>query len=346
MPNRTVRSNTNGSCAEADNKNVSIHPLAAPRSQTRLPLNFLGIPFGLSGLAGTWTIASSALDVPDAIGLALWSVAAISLLGVLAEYARRAVHAKGSMLADLRHPFLGPFGALAPAVGILLGGELARLWPIGGLILVATSVTSIGVLSAWMLAEWMTGSIDAHIFHPGNFLPILAGGLIGAIGLAQAGATTLAIVSLAVGTFLWAILAAVILARLVAIDTLPEALVPTLAIFSVPPSVAGMAWFAINGESIDMIHQVLLALMVFLLLSQLFLVTRYARIPFGIATWSFTFTVAAPATYGIHWLWLTQPAGWQLWSWLTLTVVTLWIGGIAVRSAGHAIGSSGSATRR
>ncbi|MEO7147357.1 MAG: hypothetical protein ABIX09_05665 [Terrimesophilobacter sp.] len=325
---------------------MSLHPVAGTHSRTRLPLNFLGIPFGLSGLAGTWTIASTALGAPHAIGFVLWSVTAISLLGVLAEYARCAMHTGGSVIADLRNPFLGPFAALAPAVGILLGGELARLWPVPGLVLVAASVIIIGVLSAWMLAEWMTGSIDAHIFHPGNFLPILACGLIGAIGLAQAGANTAATVSLAVGIFFWAVLTAVILARLVAIDTLPDALVPTLAIFSVPPSVAGIAWFAINGESIDTIHQVLLALMLFLLLSQLFLVTRYARIPFGIATWSFTFTVAAPATYGIHWLWLTQPTGWQLWSWLILAVVTLWIGGIAVRSAGHAIGSWGSASRR
>ena len=310
-----------------------------------MPLTFFGIPFGLSGLAGTWTIASGALGLPEAIGLTLWSVAAISWLGVLAEYACRAARAGGSVLADLRNPFLGPFGSLAPAVGILLGGELARLWPVGGLLLVAASTIVIGALSAWMLAEWMTGSIDAHIFHPGNFLPILACGLIGAIGLAQAGATTLAIISLAVGTFFWAVLTAVVIARLVAIDTLPDALVPTLAIFSVPPSVAGIAWFAINGESIDTIHKILLALMLFLLLNQLFLVTRYARIPFGIATWSFTFTVAAPATYGIHWLWLTQPTGWQMWCWLILAVVTLWIGGIALRSAGRAIGYLRSAAQ-
>lgn len=307
---------------------------------SRLPLNFLAIPFGLSGIAGTWTIAAPSLGVPVAIGLALWAIAALSWLSVVAVYFQRGARAGGSLLADLRHPFLGPFGCLAPVVAILLGGELARWWPVGGGVLVAGGVVVISILSAWMLAEWMTGAIDAHIFHPGNFLSILAGGLIGAIGLAQAGAHTLAIIAFGVGIFFWAVLSAVVLARLTAMQGLPDALIPTLAIFSVPPSVAGIAWFAINGEAIDAIHQTLMGVMLFLLLSQLFLVRRYARIPFGIAYWSFTFTVAAPATYGIHWLWLTQPAGWQLWCWLILAVATLWIGGIALRSFVRALAAT------
>lgn len=306
--------------------------METPR-HTRLPLNHFGIPFGLSGLAGTWTIATNALGVPDAVGLALWAVAAIAWLGVLTQYFLRASRAGGSVLADLRHPFLGPFASLIPVVGILLGGALAGQWLIGGRVLVGISVSAIAIVSAWMLAQWMTGSITAPVFHPGYFLTIVAGGLIGAIELAQVGATTLAVIALGVGVFFWAVMAAVVLARLVATETIPDPVIPSLAIFSVPPSVAGIAWFAINGEKIDVIHQILLGIMLFLLLSQLFLVRRYAKIPFGIAYWSFTFTVAAPATYGIHWLWLTQPAGWQVWCWVILSIVTLWIGGIAVRFA-------------
>jgi len=256
---------------------------------------------------------------------------------MLCVYAWRGMRAGGSLLADLRHPFLGPFAALAPVVAILLGGAMAHLWPLGAGILVGAGVVVIGVLSAWLLAEWMTGSVDAHIFHPANFLTVLAGGLIGAIGLAQIGARTLALVAFCIGIFFWAVMAAVVLARLAAVQKLPAVLIPTLAIFSVPPSVAGIAWFAINGEQIDWIQQTLLGLMLFLLLSQVFLLRSYARVPFGIGFWSFTFTVAAPATYGIHWLWLTQPSGWAAWSWLILSAVTLWIGWIAVHSSTRAV---------
>ncbi|WP_349903684.1 SLAC1 family transporter [Parafrigoribacterium humi] len=303
---------------------------------TRLPLNFLAIPFGLCGIAGTWTIAAQALTVSPTIGLGLWAIAALSWLTVLVVYFRRARKTSGTLLADLKHPFLGPFASLAPVVAILIGGSMAHLWPVVATGLVTVGVITIGILSAWLLSGWMTGAIDAHIFHPGNFLSVLAGGLIGAIGLAEVGAHALALIAFGIGIFFWAVLAAVVVARLAAAQSLPPALVPTLAIFSVPPSVAGIAWFAINGESIDPIHQILLGLMLFLLLGQLFLVPRYARVPFGIGYWSFTFSAAAPATYGIHWLWVTQPAGWAAWSWLILIAVTLWIGWIAMRSAWQA----------
>lgn len=291
----------------------------------------------MSGIAGTWTIAHPVLHVPEAIGLALWALAGATWLVLLTAYTLRARRVSGSVLADLRHPLLGPFGSLIPVVAILLGGAIARLWPPVAAIMVVGGVILIGLLSAWLLAEWMVGSAGATVFHPGNFLTVLAGGLIGAIGLAQIGARGPAIVAFCVGVFFWAVLAAVVLARLTAVDALPTAMIPTLAIFSVPPSVAGIAWFAIDGDRIDWIHQALLGLMIFLLVSQAFLVRRYARVPFGLGYWSFTFSVAAPATYGIHWLWLSRPSGWAAWSWLILLAVTAWIGWIAARSAVDAL---------
>lgn len=307
-------------------------PSPRTRSHTRLPFTVFAIPFGLSGIAGTWTIAGAALGVPDAIGLTLWAIAGAAWLGVLAAYTLRALRTSGSLLADLRDPSLGPFGALAPVVAILLGGAIARVWPPAAAVLVGGGVILTGLLSAWLLAEWMVGSVGGRVFHPGNFLTVLAGGLIGAIGLAQIGARGPATVAFCVGVFFWAVLAAVVLARLTAIESLPAAIIPTLVIFSVPPSVAGIAWFAIGGDRIDWIQQTLLGLMIFLLLSQVFLVRFYARVPFGLGYWAFTFSVAAPATYGIHWLWLTRPSGWLVWSWLILLAVTAWIGWIAARS--------------
>ncbi len=301
-------------------------------SRTRLPLNYFAIPFGLAGITGTWIVASTALGAPAAVGIILWIITAVAWLSMIGVYAWRGMRAEGSLLADLRHPILGPFGSLVPVVAILLGGSLAGVWPVAGRVLVAAGFIVIVILSAWKLAAWMTGAIDAQLFHPGYFLTVLAGGLIGAIGLAQVGAHDLALVAFGIGIFFWAVLAAVVLTRLIAIETLPAPLVPTLAIFSVPPSVAGIAWFWINGDQIDVVQRILMGLMVFLLLSQVFLVPRYARVPFGIGYWSFTFSAAAPATYAIRWLWVTQPAGWEAWSWLMLGVVTLWIGWIAGRS--------------
>ncbi|MEU4670771.1 hypothetical protein AB0F91_22980 [Amycolatopsis sp. NPDC023774] len=42
----------------------------------RFPLNLFSIPFGLAGLAGTWTSAVAALGVSVVVADALWVVAA------------------------------------------------------------------------------------------------------------------------------------------------------------------------------------------------------------------------------------------------------------------------------
>src|SRR3954451_8524791 len=48
--------------------------------QKQFPLNLFGIPFGLSGLAGTWTAASTAVGMNAAVADALWMIAALSWL--------------------------------------------------------------------------------------------------------------------------------------------------------------------------------------------------------------------------------------------------------------------------
>ncbi|GAA3753688.1 hypothetical protein GCM10022240_03290 [Microbacterium kribbense] len=300
--------------------------------RARLPLTVFAIPFGLSGLAGAWTVATPVLGVPPVVGAVLWAIAAGAWVVLLVAYLRRAAPVASTVMRDLRDPMRGPFGALVPVVAILLGGALAQWWMPGAVVLVTVGVVVIGILSAWSLAAVLTGAVDARIFHPGYFLYTLAGGLIGAIGLAEVGAHEVALIAFGVGVFFWIVLSAVVIARLSALPALPAGVLPTLAIFSVPPSVAGLAWFGIAGEHLDIVHQVLLGLMLLLLASQAVLVPRYARLPFGIGTWSFTFTAAAPASYGMHWLGLAQPAGWAVWSWLILAAVTVWIGGIAVRS--------------
>lgn len=265
------------------------------------------------------------------MGVLAWALAAAAWLYFSAAWLRGALTAH-RVLADLRHPLLGPFVALVPVVAILLGGQSAHYVPAVGAGLVVAALVVIGIMSAWSLSAILAGTVDAHVFHSGYFLFILAGGLIGAIGLAEIGALRAATAAFAIGVFFWAVLAAVVVARLAAGPAIADAYVPTLAIFSVPPSVAGLGWFGIHGSQIDWVQDTLLALTVFLVLSQGFLVHRYAKLPFSLGFWSFTFTAAAPVSYGMHWLAATTPPGWRIWSWVMLLAVTLWIVWIAVRS--------------
>ncbi|WP_158274439.1 C4-dicarboxylate transporter [Cellulomonas sp. WB94] len=297
----------------------------------RVPLSAFGPAFGLSGLAGTWTAAAHSLGAPAAVGAALWLVATVTWVVTTARYLARPGGPR-AILADLRHPAAGPFAALFAIVGLLLGGRLVASAPRAGEIVVWTMAVVAVVFAAWFLAVALQGGGALDAVHGGHLLPTVAAALISGQSLAVVGARHIAVGAWAVGILFWIIVGTVILARLAFRPPLPDALVPTLAILSAPPAVAGNAWFALNGGTVDVVEELLLGTFVVLMLVQVFLVPRYARLTFGLSFWALTFTAASSATFALRWLVLTEPAGYRVWSWVVVAGATGLIGWVAARS--------------
>ena len=83
---------------------------------------------------------------------------------------------------------------------------------------------------------------------------------------------------------------------------LPGPLLPTMAIQMAPPAVAGVAWFAINGDQADGLALALAGYAVLMAMVQLRLVPLFRTAPFGPAWWAFSFCYAAVFLDAIHWL--------------------------------------------
>ncbi|WAL68152.1 hypothetical protein ORV05_10410 [Amycolatopsis cynarae] len=299
-------------------------------TKPRLPLNTLGIGFGLAGLAGTWTAAGPALGAPKAAGEILWGVAAVAWLVTLLRYAAAA--RLRDIAEDLRHPVLGPFAALAPTTGSLLAAHLATFLPATGRVLVWVMLAAAVAFGAWFLASMLTVPRQLATLHGGYLLPTVAASLIASQSLATIGHRDAATALFAVGILFWLLIGAVLLGRFATGDALPGPLLPTLAIFSAPPAVAGNAWWAIAGPRMSTMHEVLLGTLAALLLPHLFLLRRYLRLPFVLGFWAFTFTTAASATYGVRLLTLAPSPLHTMIAWLVVTVATVLIGAVAGRS--------------
>ncbi|WP_432944154.1 hypothetical protein ACQPXM_02120 [Kribbella sp. CA-253562] len=186
---------------------------------------------------------------------------------------------------------------------------------------------------------------DIDQLHAGYLLPTVAAGLIGAQSLATVGLPEVGYGSFGVGILMWLLLGAALLGRLAFRPALPAALVPTLAIFAAPPAVGGNAWFALDGGRPDLFQHALLGTFVLLILAQLALIPTYARLPFGLGFWALTFTTAASGTYGIHWLAATGVPGADVLTVVVLTLVTVIIGWIAVRSMVLVVSGAGRLPR-
>jgi tellurite resistance protein len=300
---------------------------------TRIPLNTLAIPFGLSGLAAVWTDAGLDLGWAEGVGNALWAIAGIAWVWMIVAHSMRGAKSADTLASQLRHPAQGPIAALVPIVGMLLGANLFPLLPWAGTTMVIASIVAAGLFAGWILASWTTGRLQIDAVHGGYFLPTVAAGLVAATASAEVGLTSLAVGVFAVGILFWVVIFALLLGRLAARPELPPALAPTMAIIVAPPAVAGTAWFAIAGARVGPIEYALAGVTVVMVLMQLFLIPRYRKLRFSLGFWSFTFPFAAVGGYGIEWLELERPVGWQMIVVAIVAGITVLVGTIGVKSA-------------
>ena len=143
------------------------------------------------------------------------------------------------------------------------------------------------LVGAWITGDWIAGDGDIRRWHPGYFLPTVAGGLLAGGASAALGLTTLSHVLFGLGITSFVVLAPIIEQRLFVVPALPPPLLPTIAIEVAPPAVAGSSWLAINGGRVDIPAAVLAGFTVLMLVVQLRLIPLYRRAPFGPGFWAF-----------------------------------------------------------
>jgi tellurite resistance protein len=295
----------------------------------RIPPNLFAIPFGLAGLGDAWHAAAAPLGVPLGVANGVFIAAAAAWLVTLAGYLAQGWQ---QIQADFADPVLGTFMSLAVITPTLLAGALATSAPAAARVLVLILVALTVLLGGWITGQWIAGKIPGRANHPGYFLPTVAGPLVGAAAAATVGLHGLAEATFGAGVISWLVLGSIMLNRLFFRPPLPAPLVPTLAIEAAPAAVAGIAYFAIDGGRVDFVARALGSYAILMAVAQLRLVPVYARLSFSLGFWSFTFSYAAIATDALLWLHATRPPGATAYGVIVVALITLFVGGIAVRS--------------
>ncbi len=255
---------------------------------------------GIGGLSLAWRRAGRVWDLPAWPAQALFWVALAVFVVVAVLYALKWVRHSEAAMAELRHPIRMTFAptitiailVLATAGQDLLPGVARAGWWVGTLGHLALTVA---VLSAWFgRADIAIGQMTPAWFIPivGNVLPPLAAGEIGSIDLAW--------FSFGVGLVFWTALLPLLLHRLLLHETpMPSKLLPTLAIFIAPPSVALLSWGSLTGTIEDPVGRILFAaamMFVVLLLAQ---VRRLRAVPFALPYWAYSFPLAAASAAAV-----------------------------------------------
>jgi tellurite resistance protein len=302
-------------------------------SRTQIPLNTFGIPFGLAGLGACWLSLTQADGAPEAVGDTFVSLAAVAWMVVIVLLARSTGWTLRRLASQLADPIGGPFGALAVIVPMLFASlGIYPHAPTAGRVILDVFAALTALLGAWYTGQWIYRPLELDSLHPGYFLPTVAGGLVAAAGAATVQQPALAEVMFGLGAVCWLLLGSIILNRLLVGPMLPPPLLPTLAIEVAPAAVASIAWFAMNGNQVDLVARLLAGYGLLMTLAQIRLLPAYLRLPFMPSTWAFTFSWAAVATVGVHWLHLERPAGYRAYEYLVVGVITAFILGVLIRT--------------
>jgi tellurite resistance protein len=284
-----------------------------------IPPNIFGIGFGLAGLGTAWRIAVDQHLAPHEVSDVLIGLAALAWLISLCLYLRYALTTRGALRADLHDMTVGPFASLAVITPILLAADgVAPYSRSAAAVIVDISIVLVVLLGGWFTGIWMRGGTDLDRLHPGYFLPTVAGGLVASAGAAMVDQQRLAQLMLGLGIFSWIIVGSMILGRLIFRPPIPDALAPTMAIEVAPAAVASVAYFFMHGAHITTFVTALAGYGLLMVVAQIPLLGRYARLKFSLATWAFTFSWAAVASTLLFWIDAEHVSGGRLsatWCW-------------------------------
>lgn len=310
----------------------------------RIPLSTFGIPLGLSGLGGAWSAANSFGVVPRwpeevffaaALGFWLWFTVA---------YVIDLVGSRDVFLADLRHPIFGPFAAFPPVIGILLNAHYGTLYPAAAPWICVVFVALLGVVNALLIAHWLTGGLGHETLHVGYFLPVVAGSFIASLGLSAVGLHGPSVAAFGIGVFFFVVLGAIIIGRLIGGSPLAPPLRPSIAILLAAPATGGLALFVDRDGVPNDLQLGLAGIVAIMFVVQLVLIPYYARVPFGLGYWNFTFPVASATNYTVRWLHAGIWTGADVATWTLLAVATVFILTIGVASIAYVSRSRRNAT--
>jgi tellurite resistance protein len=303
----------------------------------KIPMNLFAIPFGLAGLGEAWSALSGEQHAPALVGDVILLISAACWLILVAAHLRHLVTAArtpwAEINADLLDPVLAPFTSLVLITPILLASD--GLFPqaaMPGRVVTDVFIALTVLLAGWFVGQWFVEPLDLDRYHPGYFLPTVAGSLVASQGAALVGQQRLAEVLLGSGVISWIVVGSLIMGRLFFRPLLPPALQPTMAIEVAPAAVASLAWFAIHGPRIDVVIALFGGYGVLMVIAQLRLLPVYLRLTFMPSMWSFTFSWAAVAAAAIIWLQSAAPTGYRVWQYVLIAAVTALIGGIAIRT--------------
>ncbi|MGX9962889.1 SLAC1 anion channel family protein [Roseomonas sp. F4] len=270
---------------------VAVPVSPAPPGIAHLPLPLLVLPMGLGGVGMAWREAAVSLGMPGFLGEALLVLTALVWLLVVGAQILRALLYPEAMAAEFRHPVRVAFAAAPTIALMILSGAVYPYAPGFGAALWCIAVPLHLIVAMGLLRRVLAGRAEVAMLAPPLLVPFV-GNILAPVFGARMGFHDASWMMFGVGLLMWLAILPLLLYRLIAGPALPLAMRPSVAIFLAPPAVGALALIALTGES-HSLSLVFTGVALLIAMSLLSLAGEFARVPFSLSWWSFTFPTAA-----------------------------------------------------
>ena len=267
----------------------------ARHSDARLihfPVSFFSMVMGLAGLCIAWEKTLSVLSIDSPLPYFLTGFTLLVFVVLVGFYSLKVIRHWQSVIAELHHPVKLNFFAAIPISLILLSVTTLPLIPTlsKGMWMLGTTlqlVTLLYIMNSWMHHK----HFKIEHLNPAWFIPAVGNVLIPLAGIAH-GYTEVSWFFFSVGMLFWLVLLTILFNRILFHQPLPEKLLPTLFILIAPPAVGFVSYVKLVG-GFDAFAHVLYYIALFFTLLLFTQVTKFARLPFFLSWWAYSFPLAS-----------------------------------------------------
>jgi tellurite resistance protein len=255
------------------------------------PLSIFALVMGVAGLGlglRTWGEHGGPAWLAEPVLMFAWMV--FFLLGMLFIF--KAVRYPAETIVDLRHPVrLNYLAAISISI-VLMSMVLRPHEPLAAKGIFALGASFHLIMTILVVNFWMHHARFAITqVNPAWFIPAMGNVLI-AIPAVAFDYEEVGWFFFSAGILFWAMLMNIVFYRILFHEPLPARVVPTLFILIAPPAVGFIAYVELTGE-LDSFARILFFIALFLTILLFTRVRGQAQIPFSLASWSYTFPLAA-----------------------------------------------------
>lgn len=271
---------------------MSRHSMSQHSRIEHFPINIFPIVMGLTGLTLAWHKAEHVLGLKWQVGeyLTLLSIGVFVVLATF--YMIKLARYPDAVAAELKHPIkLSFFPAISISL-ILLGTAMAGLEPYSAKVFWISGVCLQIFLLLFVVNSWINlEHFETVHMNPSWFIPAVGNVLVPIAGV-QFGYVEVSWFFFSIGMVFWVVLLSIVFNRILFHNPLPPKLLPTLAILIAPPAVGFVAYVKLAGDLNDF-GRMLYGAALFFTLFVATQIPRFAKLPFSLAWWAYSFPLAA-----------------------------------------------------